>query len=411
MSSSTSSSRGMAFYTMLIAAVTLLPAMALVNWLTRSAESNAGDIFGIQRIRSVTESLDYMADTQGDTLLFIGSSLVKDGFSPRIFDAELERLTGTDVTSFNVGMGNMKPTYQKLLVERMADAYSTHQRRSTLTLVEFNPFLVTDAREQFRPFMTEQIQAVLMSPREVAATAWQDPERFARLLSIKYLRHGVSAEAITGGIRFLVGQAQAQAPMMAELTEDQINHIQQLAKFRSELNQYIQAEHPDTRKSHIWNPVTQGGLIDMMDLSPQAQELAAQISEQMRHPKALAMDLQSRIQCCDIENLAFNDKLVREFLDTVQTAKTFSDRVEIVLMPRNRQWVQLTPDGQARLQALLTYLQQQTGLSIRNYQQHEAFDGSDFYDVSHLSMDKGRPLFSSLLAQDLAVEFKGGAPE
>ncbi|WP_290577619.1 hypothetical protein [Ketobacter sp.] len=406
MSSSTSSSRRMALYTMLIAAVTLLPAMGLVNWLTRSAEAGAGDIFGIQRIRSVIDSLDYMAATEGNTLLFIGSSLVKDGFSPRIFDATVQSVANKEVTSFNVGMGNMKPSYLKLLVQRIADTYAAQGRRADVVLLEFNPFLVTQAREQFRPFMTEQVQAMLMSPQQVGATFWQDPERFARLVSIKYLRHGVSAEAITGGLRFLVGQAQAQAPLMAQLTEDQLNHLQQLAEFRSRLNQYIREEQPISGKSHVWNPVTQGGLIDMMDLSPQAQEVAAEISRQMRHPKAMAMDLQSRIQCCDIENLTFNDKLVGEFLDTVDSARRFSDRVEIVLLPRNRQWVQLSPAGQARLQALLQQLQQRTGVTIRNYQEHGAFDGSDFYDVSHLSMDKGRPLFSSVLARDLAATFE-----
>ena len=405
-SSTSSSSRKTALYTMLIAAVTLLPAMGLVNWLTRSAESNAGDIFGIQRIRSVTNALDYMAATEGNTALFIGSSLVKDGFSPRIFDQAVKAANGARVTSFNVGMGNMKPTYQKLLVQRMAEAYAGQHSKARLTLLEFNPFLVTDARQAFRPFMTEQIQAVLMSPRQVTKTLWEDPERFARLLSIKYLRHGVSAEAITGGIRFMVNQAQAQAPMLEQLTEDQLDHIQQLAAFRNQLNQYIRQQHPVTYKSHVWNPVTQGGLIDMMDLSAEARDLVVKISSQMRHPKAMEMDLQGRIQCCDIENLSFNDELIGDFLDTVETAKRFSQRVEIVLMPRNSDWVKLSPEGQRRLQQMLAHLARQSGVGIRNYQNHPAFDGDDFYDVTHLSMDQGRPLFSRVLAGDLAAVFQ-----
>lgn len=72
-------------------------------------------------------------------------------------------------------------------------------------------------------------------------------------------------------------------------------------------------------------------------------------------------------------------------------------------MPRNRQWVQLSELGRARLQAMLGHLQQQTGVTIRNYQTHHEF--ADFYDVTHLSMDKGRPLFSSVLARDLAATF------
>lgn len=405
MSSSTSSSNRMGLYTMFIAAITLLPAVGLVNWLTRSAESSAGDIFGIQRIRSVMDSMDYMASTDGQTLLFIGSSLVKEGFSPRLFDAELDRVSGAKVTSFNVGMGNMKPTYQKILVRRLAEQYAVHQRKTALTLLEFNPFLTTDARQQFRPFMTEQIQAVLMSPQEVLDAAWEDPERFARLVSIKYLRNGVSAEAITGGVRFLVNQAQAQAPLLNQLTEDQLKHIQQLADFRSQLNKYIYQEYPVTRKSHVWNPLTQGGLIDMMDLSPQAQELASRVSAEMRHPKALEMDLASRIQCCDVENLAFNDELLAEFVDTVRQAQTFSGRVELVLMPRNQAWVALSGEGQQRLAKVLAYLQQQTGVTIRNYQASDVFSEDDFFDVTHLSMDSGRPLFSTMLAQDVAGYF------
>ena len=152
--------------------------------------------------------------------------------------------------------------------------------------------------------------------------------------------------------------------------------------------------------------MTQGGLIDMMDLSTEARDLVVKISSQMRHPKAMEMDLQGRIQCCDIENLSFNDELIGDFLDTVETAKRFSQRVEIVLMPRNSDWVKLSPEGQRRLQQMLAHLARQSGVGIRNYQNHPAFDGDDFYDVTHLSMDQGRPLFSRVLAGDLAAVFQ-----
>lgn len=401
MSSSISNSKKAALYIALMALLTFGPAMALVNVLTSWSEEAAGDVFGVQRIRSVIDSLDTIAQHQGDSVLFIGSSLVKDGFSPRLFDQIVAGSVDQPVRSFNLGMGNMKPSYQEILALRLADRYQEVGNTATLTLVEFNPFLITKQRENFRPFMAEQVEAVLMSPSDLLTVWQQDPERFTRMMSIKYLRNGVSAEAITGGLRSMLNSVESQQETIASLSDEQLEHLQTLAKLRMDLARRIAAEHPETKKSHVWNPLTGGGLVDMADLSAETQALVIDIGEKMRDPKVLELDLKARISCCDIEELDISEQALNDFIELVTIAGQFSDRVEVVVMPRNRDWVQATPEGTARLMAALEKISASTGVAVRNYLDHPAFDESSFYDVTHLSMDRGRAQFSQLLARDL----------
>ena len=69
MNSSTSSSKKVALYTILLTTVILGSATWLVNAFTNSTEKNAGDVFGIQRIRSVVDSLDYIANTNEPSVI------------------------------------------------------------------------------------------------------------------------------------------------------------------------------------------------------------------------------------------------------------------------------------------------------------------------------------------------------
>ena len=388
----------------LTALLVLGPAVLLVLGLTGLAEKNAGDIFGILRIRSVNAEMDYMAQRPGPTVLVFGSSLVNEGFSPRHFDRQAEALLGTDITSFNIGMGNMKPSYQLLLARRLREAHQRAGRKAALSVIELTPFLLTAKRNAFRPFMTEQVTAVLMSRDELLQELWRDPERFARLFTIKYLRDGISAEAITGGLRYIIGTAQAQAPMIATLGEEQIALINEQRRLQGELSRQINQQHPATRKSIVWNPETQGGLIDMEDLSTDAQGLVSELTRLLRDPRTLQRDAKEREECCDIRNLVFDDSMVEEFVAIVEEFKQFSERVEIVLLPANHTLITPTPEALARQQQVLAQISSRTGQPLRDYQQHPQFAADDFYDAAHLSMDTGKPRFSALLARDLADE-------
>lgn len=386
----------------LIALLLLGPAVLLVNAFTRSVEANSGDLFGIQRIRSVAASTDVIANTPGDTVLVFGSSLVNEGFSPRQFDQRAEALLQHDITSFNIGMGNMKPAYQLLLAKRLREAHQRAGKRARMAVIELTPFLLTKRRNAFRPFMTEQIAALFMSNEELWNVAWQDPEYFARLLCIRYLRNGISAEAIAGGLRVLFNAAQTQAPKVSAMSAEEVKHLQELHSLQQELRNYIMKEHPLTGKSHVWNPATQGGPIDLSDLSPEAQAVVTKLATGMRTPRTLTQDLQERIDCCDILGLDFDDSMIEEFIAIVEELKQVSEHIEIVLFPVPPSLAH--PDNVAllRQRAVVQHIVERTGAKVRDYQFDPAFDDSMFYDATHLSMDKGRIVFSQRLAEDMA---------
>lgn len=403
MTLSISSSKAPALWMALIALLLLGPAVLLVNAFTRNVEATSGDVFGIQRIRSVAASTDMIANTPGDTVLVFGSSLVNEGFSPRIFDQRTESLVQHDITSFNIGMGNMKPSYQLLLAKRLREAHQQAGKRARLAVIELTPFLLTKRRNAFRPFMTEQIAAVLMSNHELWNVAREDPAHFARLLCIRYLRDGISAEAITGGLRALFSAAQTQAPKARSYSAEELKHLQELKRLQQELRKYIAKEHPLTGKSHVWNPATQGGPIDLSDLSPDAQKIASTLASGMRAPDLLTQDLQERIDCCDILGLDFDDSMIEEFIAIVDELKQVSEHVEIVLFPAPPSLKHPDKEALARQHAVVRHIVERTGASVRDYQFDRAFDDSMFYDATHLSMDKGRIVFSQQLAEDLAA--------
>lgn len=412
MTSSTSSSKKLpsskktALWLAVISLVLLAPAVLTVNAITQGLEAKVGDIFGIQRIRSVAESTDYMAQTSGDTVLVFGSSLVNEGFSPRYFDQRAESRLQHDITSYNIGMGNMKPAYQLLLAKRLREAHERNNKRAHLSVIELTPFLLTKRRNAFRPYMNEQVTAVFMSEHELWAQAWEDPDRFARLFSIRHLRDGVSAEAITGGLRLLLNAAQAQAPVISSLPAEEIARLEEQRQLLTKMRHQIASEQPQTGKSHVWNPATQGSPVDMMDLSPETQALVVTVTEKMRNPNNLKRDLQERVDCCDIIELDFDDSMVEEFIAIVEEFKQFSDHVELVIFPAPPSLIQPSDDTMARQQSVVQRIVNRTGASVRDYQFDSTFDDSHFYDATHLSMDKGRIVFSQRLADDLITQLR-----
>lgn len=398
------SSKRAAIYTVALTTIILASAVVLMNVFTYLAEKNAGDVFGVQRIRSIVQSLDYMAASDGPSVIMFGSSLTKEGFSPRRYDETLTQL-GVSATSFNVGVGNMKPSYQLLLAKRMREAYEREGQKAGLAIIEFTPFLTTEARQVFRPFMAEQVTTVLMSSDEVNQRVTQDLEQYARMLMIKYLRNGVSAEAITGGIRYLIGVVQMQTANAASrevYSEKYQQRIDERKVLQRQLKQQIALEYPLTGKSHVWNPKTQGGLIDMVDLSEASQELVRKLTKNLRDPKTLGKGLDARIECCDILELNFNERSIDEFLAIVEEFKSFSREVVIVMLPSNPEIAKSNPEAIVRQEALIKRVTLQSGVPIMNYQQHPNFSGEQFFDATHLSMDSGRLEFSELLANATA---------
>jgi hypothetical protein len=70
-----------------------------------------------------------------------------------------------------------------------------------------------------------------------------------------------------------------------------------------------------------------------------------------------------------------------------------------VLLPRNTEWIQYPPEAEARLEAVLDRIHEQTGVTIRNYQD-AGFGPEHFSDTTHLPRHGGDVPFTEFLAEE-----------
>ena len=101
--------------------------------------------------------------------------------------------------------------------------------------------------------------------------------------------------------------------------------------------------------------------------------------------RALHNDLLNRIATADILDLEFEELLIERFIVLVGHFKTISEEVEVVLLPRNTDWIEYTPEVEARLKALLDRIERETGVPVRNHQELDGFGPEMFSDTTHLA--------------------------
>ena len=140
-------------------------------------------------------------------------------------------------------------------------------------------------------------------------------------------------------------------------------------------------------------------------MSPEFLELVARFMKLMQHPEFLKSDLENRVRCCDIVDLHFNERLVRDFISLVHELAAISDRIEVVLMPRNYEWVKNPPEALDRQRSVVTRIERETGTPVHDYQHLPELDGRYFFDASHLTLHEGQDRFSTLLAEDWLARF------
>ncbi len=387
-------------------------AMGIIRGCTAFTESLAPDPFGIVPIKTANRALPAIAAAPGSKAVFFGSSTVQFGFAPPVFDARLAE-SGIEITSYNLGIGNMNPSLQLVLARRLRDAFEGRGARIDLLLVEFNPFQATRKRVDANAPFREAVLSILSSPRELAAEALRDPERALRMSTIKYLRDGVAAESITTGLGIVFGfvsellaasdAGDAPSPEYEEVLEERGDLFEQLfARLSDELE--------DWKPTGGWQLSTRGGIPPLEDFSPEAAALLARLMENLAHPESVQADLEDRIRCCDIVDLQFDEGLVSDFIGLVQELAPISDRIEIVLMPKNYDWVMNPPEALARQVAVVERIERETGVAVRDYQHLPDLPGRYYFDATHLSLHEGQPRFSALLADDWAARYESPKP-
>ena len=362
----------------------------------------AGSQSLLGRVLQAQAAIPQIAAEEDDLVMVFGSSLVQAGFSPREFDAAIAA-AGGDSASFNFGFGGLNPLFQDYVARRIADDLQANARRLKLAVIEFNPFQTTKTRRSRAVALEEAYIALLASPAELWQILLDDPERGLRMLEIRYLRDGISAEATT--TFFWAEPFQAPRAALDTNIQEEDGVEEKLNAVLEKMGEKFEEEYPDYDGSDWYYPWRGGGTIKA-ERSQDTLDLVEQYYTLSQTDYQMTIDRLSRIETADIENLDFDPVLVGAFIRTVENFKKVADRVEIIMLPKNANWIRNPPEAVARQEEAVRRIEEGTGLPVRNYQQIDAISNDMFGDTTHLNRYRGAVAFTEFLAAEFADYLK-----
>jgi len=393
MSSSISSSRKI--YTKI--ALSLLSvfgaAMGIIHFIAYLHDANAENILG--RVVEARQALPKILDEEHDLVMMYGSSMTRAGFSPRLFDKEVNA-QGKNIKSFNWGIGGLNPFFQDYLSRRVKEAFQAKDRRLKLAIIEFNPFQTTQTRWRRALPIVDSFLTMLATDAELWEIAKEDPTRGALLFNIKYIRNDISAEMITSFYA-----EEIFPPDRSILHEEPQELLDKRRELGNELNELFEKEYPDY-KGENWHYGWQGGGTIPEERSERTLEVFKEYYATFQHETMKKNFRQRRIISADIMDLNFEPLLVESFIQMVENFKEISDRVEVVMLPRNTEWIQYSPEARARLDAAIKQIESATGISITDHQSIPEITPDMYSDVTHLARYSGDVAYTKYLVKQYA---------
>jgi hypothetical protein len=360
--------------------------------------NGAGSQSLLGRVLEAQEAIPRIAAEENDLVMFFGSSMVEAGFSPREFDQFIAEAGGS-TTSFNFGFGGLNPLFQDYVSRRIVEGFNAENRRLKLVLIEFNPFQATKARRNLAEALEESYVAMLASPGELLDIAFDDPEKGIRMLEIRYLRDGISAEMIT--TFFWAEPFRAPRESADPDIEEEEGVQERLNEVIGKLNEKFEEEYPDYDGSQWYYPWRGGGTIKA-ERSAETLEIVEEYYSLVGTDYQMTIDRQNRIETADIENLEFDPELVDAFIRVVKNFQQIADHVEVVLLPKNTEWIRNPPDALERQEAVLQFISAETGVAVRDWQVIEPVTNDMFSDTTHLNRYQGAVAFTRFLAEQYA---------
>lgn len=398
MNSSTSSSERVYLKILLAIVLATGAAMGLLNLFFVANDASAETIMG--RVVESRLQLPRVASTEEPVVMVFGSSMVQAGFSPRQFDQEMAG-RGLQMKSFNFGFGGLNPFFQDYLARRIKEGFQAKDKRLTLAVIEFNPFQTTRSRWNGALPAVDSFLTMLATDKEIWDITLDDPARGALLFNIRYLRNDISAEVAT--FYFLGKPFQASQERSKLLQDEDMQALRD--ELGEKLNERFEEDYPDY-DGKPWNWDWQGGGTIPEERSAETLELFNQYYAAGRMDYRLDNDRINRVNCCDILEMHFEPLLIEAFIRIVKNFQQFSDRVEIILLPRNTDWIQYTTEGRLRLDETIAQIEQATGITIRDFQKIDGLSNDMFDDTTHLNRYQGAVRFTRHLADQFAQEFQ-----
>ncbi len=392
MPSSTSSFNPIYGKTLLAIVLGMTAALGLVKAFVYANDASSETIMG--RVLEAKAALPRIVTEPEDLVMVFGSSMVHAGFSPREFDQHMRDRGIDNSKAFNFGFGGLNPFYQDYLTRRIKEVFDDNNKRLKLAVIEFNPFQTTIRRYERATALEDSFITMLGTEKEFREILLQDPTRGVRLYNIKYLRDSISAEMITsffGGI-FREPRTRTELERDEELQQKNRELGEQLSKA-------FERDYPDYDGSQ-WSYQWQGG--GTIPAERDAETLAlfdayyASMQDDARFDDARL----NRIHTADILDMNFSEELITAFIRIVNQFKTFSDHVEVVLLPRNTAWINYTAGGKQRLAATIKRIEQATGITIKSHQDLPVIKPSMFRDATHLNAYQGAVAYTKFLADE-----------
>lgn len=375
--------------TILFILLGMTAALGLVKAFVYANDASRETILG--RVLEAKAALPRIIDDPHDLVMVFGSSMVEAGFSPREFDQHLKQQGIENVKSFNFGFGGLNPYFQDILTRRIKEAFEAKNRRLKLAVIEFNPFQTTITRHEGARSLEDSFLTMLGNDEEITEIFMEDPTRGVRLFNIKYLRDSISAEMITHYFGGMLREPRRRSDLERdEKSQERLREIGPL------LNQAFEDEYPDYEDEE-WSYAWQGGGTIAAERKPETLALFEEYYQLILDPARLDDDRLHRIHTADILEMRFSDELVQAFIRIVNQFKSFSDHVEVVILPRNTDWINYTPEGQQRLNETVKRIEQATGVTIKNHQDLSVIKPSMFSDTTHLNRYQGASAYTKYL--------------
>jgi hypothetical protein len=365
-------------------------ATLIVNLFTGLQGANKEGIIG--RVAEAQGALSKITSEPNDLVMFYGSSMTHAGFSPRLFDKKLQN-QNKNIKSFNFGFGGLNPFYQDYLSRRIAEEFQSKNRRLKLAMIEFNPFQTTSRRWQNAQSTIDSYLTMLASDQELWEITKEDLTRGIRLFNIKYLRNDISAEMITS----YYGRAIFPPQRTQQFKDDDetVANRQRLGKL---LGEAFKKEYPDFKDAE-WSYDWQGGGTIAEERSKETLQLFDEYYRVKQSDASMKNDRQGRINSADIEELNFEPELVESFIRIIKNFQLVSDKVEVMMLPRNTRYINYTAEGKLRLAKAIKQIEEATGITIRNHQEIDEVNPDMFSDTTHLAKYSGDVAYTEFLVR------------
>lgn len=370
-------------------------AMGMVRGFTMAMGADAQELLG--RVLEGQDGLKrLLVEDDRDLVLVFGSSMVDAGFGPREFDQMIAE-QGGEVSSWNYGFGGLNPMFQEFLARRMVDDFNANNRRAKLMLIEFNPFQTTKTRRNRAEAIVEPYMSLLSSPAEIWQQTLEDPASGLRIAEIRWLRDGVSAEAIT--TYFLSEPFTEPAGELDPGVERDEAISERMSEIGEEYFPLFEEEFPEFADCD-WCYDWKGGNALPDERSERLTELLVEYYTLVHNDYGMGRDRLSRIRTADIEELDFDEDLVVAFIGMVNELKKISDNIEVIMLPKNDDWIKNPPEAIERQQEVVARIQRETGVVVRDFQKIDAVTNDMFSDTTHLNGLAGRAAFTQFLADE-----------